>query len=112
MKQPKLNKHSKILKEFNSIFAHGQYKVSFLHIKNRLPSKYERFVTETVKQVRIPLIKAKLVESADDLPVKNIIDFDQYHQSFVSRSRSISNANLRIQRSIREGLRTGPSILE
>lgn len=51
-------------------------------------------MTDTVKQVRIPLIKAKLVESADDLPVKKIIDFDQYHQSFVSRSRGISNANL------------------
>jgi hypothetical protein len=32
-KQPKLNKHSKILKEFNKIFAYGHSKVSFLDLK-------------------------------------------------------------------------------
>jgi hypothetical protein len=31
-KQPKLNKHSKILKEFNKIFAFGHSKVSLLHV--------------------------------------------------------------------------------
>ena len=59
-------------------------------------SKYDRFLREVVKQLRVPLMKARTVESVEDLPVKTIIDFDHFHQSLVSRSRSISNANLRI----------------
>jgi hypothetical protein len=43
IKPTTLNKQSKILKEFNKLFAQGQFKVSFLHMVEDDGSKYEAF---------------------------------------------------------------------
>lgn len=78
LKGPKLNKSSLILKEFNKLFALGQFKPSFLHLGTDdvdQKSKYDKFIDQTVKQIRIPVIKAKPVESLSDLEVKNLISF-------------------------------------
>jgi hypothetical protein len=48
MKQTKLNKASKTLKEFNKLFAQGQFKVSFLHMGEDDGSKYEVFARQTL----------------------------------------------------------------
>jgi len=43
-------------------------------------SKYEHFATRTVKEIRIPLIKAKPVEE-DELAAKHITVFDDFYTS-------------------------------
>lgn len=48
MKQTKLNKASKTLKEFNKLFAQGAFKVSFLHMGEDDGSKYEVFARQTL----------------------------------------------------------------
>ena len=83
LKQAMLNKHSGIMKEFNKLFTLGQFKTSLLHLRScaaENQSKYEHFATRTVKEIRIPLIKAKPVEE-DELAAKHITVFDDFYTS-------------------------------
>lgn len=72
------------MKEFNKIFALGLCKVSFLNLihpcdqivyktKSCAETKYENFISNTISQIRLPLIKAKPIESLEEFDAKHII---------------------------------------